>query len=69
MAGSASGPTSSQAQYTATQDIGKQAPAAGSDGFRMTGTAVGPSSSQTTYTATQDIGKQMPASGDAYWAN
>ncbi len=61
------GPASSQAIYTPTQDIGKQAPAAGSDGFRMTGVAVGPASSQSTYTATQDIGKQMPAGGEAYW--
>jgi len=67
-AGSATGPSSSQANYVATQDIGKQAPAAAADGFRMTGTASGPSSSQGTYTATQDIGKQMPAAGDPYWA-
>jgi len=67
-AGSASGPTSSQANYVATQDIGKQAPAAGSDGFRMTGAAVGPTSSQGTYTPTQDTGKQMPAAGNQYWS-
>eukprot|EP01101_Sappina_pedata_P012652 TRINITY_DN878_c0_g1_i3.p2 TRINITY_DN878_c0_g1~~TRINITY_DN878_c0_g1_i3.p2 ORF type:complete len:121 (-),score=53.52 TRINITY_DN878_c0_g1_i3:141-449(-) len=68
MAGSAAGPTSSQAQYVATQDIGKQAPAAGSDGYRMTGSASGPTSSQANYVATQDIGKQAPAGGESYWA-
>jgi len=68
MTGAAVGPTSSQATYTPTQDIGKLAPAAGADGFRMTGTATGPASSQSTYTPTQDIGKLQPAAGDAYWA-
>jgi len=59
-AGSAAGPTSSQATYVPTQDIGKQAPGANTDGFRRAGTAAGPTSSQANYVATQDIGKQAP---------
>jgi len=63
----ATGPGASHGQYTATQDIGKMAPAASTDGYRHTATAVGPASSHGQYTATQDIGKQAPAAGDAYW--
>jgi nitrate reductase assembly molybdenum cofactor insertion protein NarJ len=67
-AGSATGPTSSQANYTATQDIGKNMPAAeNTGGFRQAGSATGPTSSQANYTATQDIGKNMPAAGEQYW--
>jgi len=63
----ATGPGASHGQYTATQDIGKLAPAGASDGYRSSNVAVGPASSHGQYTATQDIGKQLPAAGEAYW--
>merc|ERR1711916_309914 len=54
--GAAAGPTSSQAEYTATQDIGKQMPA-GNDGtgYRLntTTTVAGPQSAQDSSTTGQ----------------
>lgn len=66
MQSSAVGPQASGTEYTATQDIGKAAPAAHTAGFRMTSVAVGPQASGTEYTATLDPGKQLPAGDNAY---
>merc|ERR1711943_53772 len=53
--------------YRPKNDIGKNQPAANTDGYRMTNTAAGPAASGTTNVATQDAGKTLPAANtDGY---
>merc|ERR1711916_42284 len=57
--GAAAGPSSSQADYTSTQDIGKQMPAGGDgQGYRLntTTTVAGPTASGTEVNAALDPG-------------